>query len=89
MTALVGYRRRLYAVGDDLQIARYARGEYAIGAGADLALGALYATSAPDVALTAADRAHLALKASAEWSGAVRGPFRIVDSKGGEELRDA
>jgi len=77
-------------VGDDLQIARYARGEYAIGAGADLALGALYA-SHPDVVLhkSAEDRAHLALRASAEWSGAVRGPFRIVDTKGGEELRDA
>lgn len=90
-TLLVGFRRRLYAVGDDLQIARYGRGEYAVGAGADLALGALYATSASagDVNLSAEDRALLALQASSEWSGAVRGPFTIVDTKGGCNVIDA
>lgn len=44
---------------------------------------------AGDVNLKAEDRALLALEASAEWSGAVRGPFTIVDTKGGEELHDA
>ena len=87
-TLLVGFRHRLYAVGDDLQIARYRRGEYAVGAGADLAMGALFGVKAADVGhgrsvMRAEDRALLALRASAEWSGAVRGPFLIVDTKGG------
>lgn len=91
---LVGVGAHLYGVDSDFQIGRYARGEYAVGCGADIALGALYGIKAADVGhgrsvMRAEDRVHLALKAAAEWSNGVRGPFTIVDTKGGEELRDA
>ena len=90
---LVGVGGHLYGVGSDFQVSRWARGEYAVGCGADLALGALHGVRAADVghgrSVGAEDRVLLALRAAAEWSNGVRGPFTIVDTKGGDHVEDA
>lgn len=76
-TFLVGYRGRLYQVGNDFQIGRNLARFDAVGCGADVALGYLTAVRPK----TAPRQAVLgALKAAERWSGGVRGPFNIVTS---------
>ena len=44
-TFLVGWRERLYEVGDDYQVGRSTSGYAAVGGGASIAFGALHATA--------------------------------------------
>ena len=71
---LVGYRGRLYVVDSDYQVGLPADGYAAVGCGADIALGALYASRGMDVA----ERIEVALDAAERFSGGVRGPFVTV-----------
>lgn len=85
---LVGVRGRLFTVDTDYQVGESLDGFAAVGAGADVALGALYATW--ELALRPGDRAvdisprnrlSLALEAAERFSAAVRGPFEFVVSE--------
>ncbi|MBN8493218.1 MAG: hypothetical protein J0M00_17560 [Burkholderiales bacterium] len=70
---LVGYRGRLFHVASDYQVGECAEGFDAVGCGADLAMGALYATrgAAPQQRIT------VALQAAEAFNIGVRGPFHI------------
>lgn len=70
-TFLVGHAGRLFCIYDDYQVAEWADGYAAVGCGADITLGALFATagSAPDA------RVCRALEAAERFSAGVRGPF--------------
>ncbi len=69
----VGLHGRLFVVEDDMQIGEPACGYEAIGHGADIARGALFA--APN--LGARDRIKLALTAAANFDSSVQRPFVI------------
>jgi ATP-dependent protease HslVU (ClpYQ) peptidase subunit len=76
-TFLVGVAGHLYAVHPDFQIARALNGYYAVGCGADLALGSLHTTrdqARPRTRVTAA------LEAAAHHSAGVAGPFTIEET---------
>ena len=70
---LVGYGSRLYLVGSDYQVGQLRSPFYAVGCGADLALGSLHAT--PRVA--ARRRIRKALEAAECFSAGARRPFVI------------
>lgn len=76
-TFLVGYRGKLYSVEGDYQVGKHADGFAAVGCGAQVALGALYACKLTDPR----KRLQTALKAAERFSGGVRGPFVIVKGK--------
>ena len=71
---LVTLRGRLYAIHDDLQVARAVKGYTAVGCGESYAKGVMYATPrmAPE------KRVRLALEAAEQFSGGVRAPFHII-----------
>lgn len=73
---LVGYKGHLYFVESDFQVGRPIEGYAAIGCGAQIALGAMFATRNSDIA--APNRIELALTAAAEYSAGVRGPFLVL-----------
>lgn len=75
-TFLVGVHGRLFGVEDDYQVAEPADEFAAVGCGAHLALGALYATR--DLGLTPQDRLERALQAAERFSSCVRGPFTFA-----------
>jgi len=72
-TFLVGVRGRLFEVEEDYQVGERRGGFAAVGCGAQVAHGALFAT--PDH--LAPDRVLLALVAAERFSAGVRGPFSI------------
>jgi hypothetical protein len=71
-TFLVGVTGRLFKVESDYQVGEAADGYAAVGCGADVALGALYAT---DTTMAPAARVDVALRAAERFSAGVRGPF--------------
>lgn len=75
-TFLVGYRGRLYEVGNDYQVGRSIHGFDAVGCGDHLALGALDATR--DLDMEPMRRIGLALEAAARFSTGVAPPFHVV-----------
>lgn len=74
---LVGWRERLYEVGDDYQVGRSAAGYAAVGGGASIAFGALHATAE----IAAGERVERALAAAAEHSATVRAPFVVLATR--------
>lgn len=74
---LVGVGHRLYLIGTDFQIGRAVDGYNAVGCGADIALGSLYATRNGNLHRS---RAESALEAAAHFSAGVAGPFHLVDN---------
>jgi ATP-dependent protease HslVU (ClpYQ) peptidase subunit len=74
---LVGYRGKLYVVDTDFQVGVPSTPYYAIGCGADFALGAMYATEGkkPEA------RIVTALEAASKFSTAVSPPFYIVKQR--------
>ena len=72
-TFLVGYGGRLFAVYDDYQVAEFVEGYGAVGCGAQIANGVLYATQ--DKGLSPGERIMIALEAAERYSAGVRGPF--------------
>jgi ATP-dependent protease HslVU (ClpYQ) peptidase subunit len=73
---IVGYRGHLYVVECDYQVGRPIDNYAAIGCGADLALGAMYATKMME--MKPEERLTLALHAAQEFSAGVRAPFVIL-----------
>lgn len=70
-TFLVGYQGRLFQVCDDYQVGAPVDGFDAVGCGAEVARGALFASAH----LKANERVALALSAAERFSAGVRGPF--------------
>lgn len=73
---LVGYRGKLYCIETDFQVGRPMEGYAAVGCGAQIALGAMFATRNSNLAPE--NRIELALTAAAEYSAGVRGPFLVL-----------
>ena len=73
-TFLVGYRGHLYLVEDSFQVVEPAVGYWAVGCGAEYALGALHASRR----LAPRKRMREALEASERFSAKVRGPFHYA-----------
>jgi hypothetical protein len=71
---LVGYRGRLFEIGNDYQVGEASSGLDTVGCGAELALGSLYATAA----MKPRSRILTALKIAEQCSAGVRAPFHIV-----------
>jgi ATP-dependent protease HslVU (ClpYQ) peptidase subunit len=72
-TFLVGYGKRLFRIDEDYQVAETLDGFDAIGAGSQVALGALYACQHLDPK----ERVFQALLAAERFNAAVRAPFII------------
>lgn len=73
---LVGLRGRLYTIHEDYQVAKAADGFAAVGCGAEVALGALFATQ--DSGLGPRRRVRIALEAAERFNAGVRGPFKVL-----------
>ena len=73
---LVGVNGRLFEIEGDYQVGEPVDGYAACGCGAEVALGALHATSRFEMA--ADDRAMTALRAAERHSAGVRGPFTLL-----------
>lgn len=73
-TFLVGVAGRLFTVHDDYQVAEQRHPYAAVGCGADVALGVMYATAH----LGPEHRLQIALDAAERHSAGVRGPFTIL-----------
>jgi hypothetical protein len=85
-TFLVGFHGRLFRIESDYQVEETLSGYNAAGSADDLALGALFATQALDLAPEA--RLRLVLEAAAYHNCDVRAPFvvmRLDPNAGGEE----
>lgn len=77
-TFLVGYHGKLYTVEGDFQVGIPSAPFDAVGCGADLALGAMYATEG----LPPEDRINIALQAASTFSAGVAPPFVILRLEG-------
>lgn len=73
---ILGFNSKLYVVESDFQVGRPIENYAAVGCGAAIAQGALYATKHLNMEPEA--RVRLALEAAAEYSAGVRAPFHIV-----------
>lgn len=76
-TFLVGYHGRLFTIYDDFQVAESVQLYDAVGCGESYALGSLFATKLKEPKA----RIQLALSAAEQFSGGVRGPFKIEVQK--------
>lgn len=72
---LIGYEGQLFNVDSDFQVGRPLDPYDAVGSGANIALGVLYATE--DSGLTPEQRIELALTAAEHHNAGVRAPFHI------------
>ena len=77
---LVGVQGRLFTVHSDYQVSEQVVPYAAVGCGADVALGVMYATAH----LAPRHRLQVALDAAERHSAGVRGPFTILGPEGGE-----
>lgn len=73
-TFLVGFNGKLYTIEGDFQVGIPTAGYDAVGCGADLALGAMYATEG----MPPEDRINTALLAASTFSAGVAPPFTIL-----------
>lgn len=72
---LVGYRRNLYAVEHDFQVAEFIDEHFAIGSGSSYALGSLYTTK--DLDLPPKERLSHALVAAGRYCTDVCAPYVV------------
>ncbi len=77
-TFLVGYKGKLYTIQGDHQVGMQAIPYDAVGCGADLALGAMFATEG----LGPEERLNIALSAASTFSAGVCPPFTILKLEG-------
>lgn len=75
---LVGIHSRLFSIEEDYQVGEVIDTYDAIGAGAAVAKGALFALS--DTTKAPKDKLLIALEASERWCNAVSAPFNIVST---------
>jgi len=74
-TFLLGYRGHLYVIEGDFQVGKPGEGYAAVGCGANIALGAMYASQSwkdPEL------RIRTALEAAVAHSAGVRPPFTVL-----------
>jgi hypothetical protein len=76
-TFLIGYAGRLFEIYSDYQVGESLDGIAAVGCGAQVALGALYATPK----LAPKKRLRVALQTAERCNAGVRAPFVILSSK--------
>lgn len=74
---LVGYKGKLYEIQSDLQVTKPTLNYEAVGCGADIAMGALYALK--DHKIKPKEKITKALEAACEFSAGVRAPFTILN----------
>lgn len=74
---LVGFKGRLFLIDADYQVGLLRSPYYAVGCGAEIALGAMHATDG--LKLKPEQRIKSALLAAEAYSAGVRGPFNILD----------
>jgi hypothetical protein len=74
-TFLVGWRKNLFVIFDDFQVAQLQDNYCACGCGTDLILGSLFTTEGTEA--TPRERVEWALQAAERFSAGVRGPFVI------------
>lgn len=77
-TFIVGVNGRLFVVQDDYQVGETVDGYAAVGSGADVALGALYATEGAGFAPRS--RLEIALRAAERYNPSVCGPFSFAST---------
>lgn len=77
---LFGYRGQLYGVQGDYQVSKPEEGFDAVGSGADIAMGAMHASTKVS---DPKKRIIMALEASAKNNAAVRPPFHVLSLKNG------
>ena len=75
---LVGFSGKLFKIEDDFQVGETLKNYAAVGCGADLALGSLYATSRMK---SVRRRAEIALEAAEKFSAGVARPFNFIGMK--------
>lgn len=75
-TFIIGFEKQLYVVESDYQVLMPSAPFAAIGCGAPLALGAMYAIRESHAPLTPFQQVRLALRAAERYSAGVRRPFR-------------
>lgn len=80
---LVGFNKKLYVIESDFQVGQPLDNYAAVGSGAEVALGAMYATKT--AIMSPEERIKLALSASAEFNAGVRAPFTILKLEYEEE----
>lgn len=80
---LVAYKGKLYSIDTDFQVALAKEPYTAIGIGAQVALGAMYAMK--DSKLDPEEKIKRALRAAEEFSSGVRGPFLVLKLEPEEE----
>lgn len=73
---IVGYNGKIFVIEEDFQIGRPITNYAAVGCGAQIAFGALYATAT--LRMKPEERIKIALNAAVEYSAGVRAPFHIV-----------
>lgn len=74
---IVGILGELFSIEDDYQVGKPARQYHAVGSGASVALGALYASKRSKQ--NAKRRILIALEAAEAFNTGVRGPFKILE----------
>lgn len=83
-TFLVGYKDRLFCIASDYQVGETLDQYDAVGAGEDIAKGALYVLHGADI--HPEDKLRIALEAAERWSGAVCAPFHFVSTERKKQL---
>jgi hypothetical protein len=78
-TFLVGVSGRLFQIADDYQVGESTAGFDAVGAGDEIALGALHATSYGR--MSAPRRLQIALEAAERFNTGVTGPFAYLSTR--------
>lgn len=79
-TFLVGYKNRLFLIADDYQVGESERGYFAIGAGIEVASGALHVLTKHKNNANLRTKVLLALEAAAEHTPTVAGPMTILST---------
>lgn len=77
-TFIVGYKKRLFKIDSDFQVAESYNGIEAAGCGMDFALGSMYST--PDLDSNPKEKVLTALKAAEFLALGVRRPFIIMNT---------
>ena len=73
---LVGYKSKLYVIENDFQVGLPIENYAAVGCGAQIALGAMYALKNSNISPT--NKLEIALMAASEYSVGVRPPFIVL-----------
>ena len=76
---LIGYKRKLYTVESDFQVARTTDRYNSVGCGQNYAMGTLFATQHNWRTNSPYERVKFALECAARFSAGVKGPMKIKE----------